>query len=218
MAFAPLISSVFRRFLRVRLGDINTAERTDYAVAYQPNTATLSKRLLDVFWRTFDLGFTAFGGPPVHFQIFHQRFVDGRGKTPWIDEQTVNALLSLITWRLFIDLRAVSRIVRALPSTSRPGIDEDAVQYRAYSRGDYTRNACIFSMVVSWRRRNVRLVSRRRENRRNASESSVRRPIWDQRRNSGDHRPSCHPTRAKGDHRPFDAPSCCIWRLLRPVL
>lgn len=45
--------------------------------------------LWDFFLRTFDLGFTAFGGPPVHFQILHQRFVDGNGKTAWIDEQTV---------------------------------------------------------------------------------------------------------------------------------
>ena len=56
---------------------------------YEPNTPKLTTRLLDVFSRTFDLGFTAFGGPPVHYQIFHRRFVDGLGKTPWIDEQTV---------------------------------------------------------------------------------------------------------------------------------
>ncbi|KIM34990.1 hypothetical protein M413DRAFT_32846 [Hebeloma cylindrosporum] len=55
----------------------------------------LSKRLLDVFWRTFDLGFTAFGGPPVHYQIFHRRFVDGLGKIPWIDEQTFKEVFAL---------------------------------------------------------------------------------------------------------------------------
>merc|ERR1711981_1484353 len=48
----------------------------------------ISSRLIDVFVRTWDLGFTAFGGPPVHFRIAHQRFVEGKnGKTPWIDEQ-----------------------------------------------------------------------------------------------------------------------------------
>jgi hypothetical protein len=47
---------------------------------------TLSSRLLDVFLRTWDLGFTAFGGPPVHFQILHKRFVE---KEKWVDEQTV---------------------------------------------------------------------------------------------------------------------------------
>ena len=51
----------------------------------------LSSRLVDVFLRTWDLGFTAFGGPPVHFQILHQRFVEGKGgKEKWVDEQTVS--------------------------------------------------------------------------------------------------------------------------------
>lgn len=53
-------------------------------------TQSLSNRLLDVFLRTWDLGFTAFGGPPVHFQIIYARFVDGKGGGRWIDEQTVN--------------------------------------------------------------------------------------------------------------------------------
>ena len=69
-------------------------ERTrDQRNAYQANTAKLPWRIGDVFARTWDLGFTAFGGPPVHFRIFHQRFVEGRGgKAPWIDEQTVYTL------------------------------------------------------------------------------------------------------------------------------
>ena len=51
----------------------------------------LRDRLLDVFLRTWDLGFTAFGGPNVHFQIFYRRFVDTSGaKAPWVDEQTVS--------------------------------------------------------------------------------------------------------------------------------
>lgn len=58
--------------------------------AYQANNGKLLRRLQDVFIRTWDLGFTAFGGPPVHFRILHQRFVEGRGKTPWLDEQTVS--------------------------------------------------------------------------------------------------------------------------------
>lgn len=61
--------------------------------AYQVNTANLSARLWDVFCRTYDLGFIGFGGPPVHFQIWHRRFVDGLGKPPWIDEQTVSKTL-----------------------------------------------------------------------------------------------------------------------------
>lgn len=52
----------------------------------------LPQRLAEVFATTWDLGFTAFGGPPVHFQILHQRFVkggrSGQGKK-WCDEDTV---------------------------------------------------------------------------------------------------------------------------------
>ena len=48
-------------------------------------------RLKDAARETWYLGFTAFGGPPVHFQIFHQKFVESKdGKTPWISEQTVS--------------------------------------------------------------------------------------------------------------------------------
>jgi hypothetical protein len=54
------------------------------------NRSQLGLRIFDVFLRTWDLGFTAFGGPPVHFKILRQRFVLGSGgNTPWIDEQTV---------------------------------------------------------------------------------------------------------------------------------
>lgn len=54
------------------------------------NRKSLPSRLVDVFLRTWDLGFTAFGGPPVHFQILHSRFVEGEGgKEKWVDEQTV---------------------------------------------------------------------------------------------------------------------------------
>ncbi|KAF5333633.1 hypothetical protein D9611_002564 [Ephemerocybe angulata] len=63
--------------------------------AYQVNTSKLSVRLWDVFSRTFDLGVTAFGGPPVHFQIFYRRFVDGAGKVPWIDDQTYQEIFAV---------------------------------------------------------------------------------------------------------------------------
>ncbi|KAL2869764.1 chromate transporter [Aspergillus lucknowensis] len=53
---------------------------------------TLPLRLLDVFLRTWDLGFTAFGGPPVHFQILHARFVE---KEKWVDEQTYQELFAI---------------------------------------------------------------------------------------------------------------------------
>jgi hypothetical protein len=59
--------------------------------ALKTNQSKLVHRLVDVLLRTWDLGFTAFGGPPVHFKIIHQRFVEGRGgRAPWIDEQTVS--------------------------------------------------------------------------------------------------------------------------------
>ncbi|KAL2821438.1 chromate transporter-domain-containing protein [Aspergillus cavernicola] len=54
--------------------------------------SSLINRLLDVFLRTWDLGFTAFGGPPVHFQILHARFVE---KEKWVDEQTYQELFAI---------------------------------------------------------------------------------------------------------------------------
>ncbi|KAL1962263.1 hypothetical protein VTN77DRAFT_9853 [Rasamsonia byssochlamydoides] len=57
---------------------------------------SLPHRLIDVFLRTWDLGFTAFGGPPVHFQILHSRFVEGSGgKEKWVDEQTYQELFAI---------------------------------------------------------------------------------------------------------------------------
>lgn len=61
----------------------------DGANACKPNDHHILFRLADVFLRTWDLGFTAFGGPPVHFQILHQRFVDSKGFAPWVNDQTV---------------------------------------------------------------------------------------------------------------------------------
>ncbi|ERF75922.1 hypothetical protein EPUS_01288 [Endocarpon pusillum Z07020] len=56
---------------------------------------SLSTRLLEVFLRTWDLGLTAFGGPPVHFQIIYGRFVEGKGGNKWIDEQTYQELFAV---------------------------------------------------------------------------------------------------------------------------
>lgn len=66
-------------------------ERRQHSASPQPNTGKLGWRLAEVTARMWDLGFTAFGGPPVHFQILHRRFVDGKGHfgAKWIDEQTV---------------------------------------------------------------------------------------------------------------------------------
>jgi hypothetical protein len=66
--------------------------RTQCSASPQPNTGKLGWRLAEVTARMWDLGFTAFGGPPVHFQILYRRFVDGKGHfgAKWIDEQTVS--------------------------------------------------------------------------------------------------------------------------------
>ena len=61
-----------------------------YTRASMPSLVKSS--LLDVFLRTWYLGFTSFGGPVVHFQIFHRMFVEGQN--PWLDEQTVRVLPS----------------------------------------------------------------------------------------------------------------------------
>lgn len=60
--------------------------------AYQANTNKLMLRFWEVVVNFWDLGFTAFGGPPVHFQILRTRFVDeeASGRIPWIDEQAVS--------------------------------------------------------------------------------------------------------------------------------
>lgn len=66
--------------------------RSQRDTSFQANTQKLQWRLVELFMRTWDLGFTAFGGPPVHFQILHRRFVEGvgfSGGSKWIDEQTV---------------------------------------------------------------------------------------------------------------------------------
>ncbi|KAF3396422.1 hypothetical protein F1880_006582 [Penicillium rolfsii] len=63
---------------------------------YEGNEDSLAHRLADVFLRTWDLGFVAFGGPPVHFQILHRRFVEGKGgKEKWVDEQTYQELFAI---------------------------------------------------------------------------------------------------------------------------
>ncbi|KAJ5569179.1 hypothetical protein N7450_011665 [Penicillium hetheringtonii] len=63
---------------------------------HEESEKSLPSRLLDVFLRTWDLGFTAFGGPPVHFQILHSRFVEGKGdKEQWVDEQTYQELFAI---------------------------------------------------------------------------------------------------------------------------
>lgn len=78
-----LLSSSFRSAYEYQRDERN---------ACRPNDRHLLFRLACVFLRIWDLGFTAFGGPPVHFRIIHQRFVDSKGYAPWLNEQTVRRL------------------------------------------------------------------------------------------------------------------------------
>ncbi|KAJ1324407.1 chromate transporter [Microdochium nivale] len=54
--------------------------------------ADLPARLWNVTQHNWHLGITAFGGPPVHFKIFHEKFVN---RLEWIDEQVYQELFSL---------------------------------------------------------------------------------------------------------------------------
>ncbi|QRV96295.1 chromate ion transporter [Ceratobasidium sp. AG-Ba] len=84
------LPSVFERYASVLL-----PSRRRRTTSQPANDNTDKNKLVDLFIRTFDLGFTAFGGPPVHFQIQHHRFVEGNGKQPWVDEQTYQELFSI---------------------------------------------------------------------------------------------------------------------------
>ncbi|KAG9239531.1 chromate transporter-domain-containing protein [Amylocarpus encephaloides] len=49
-------------------------------------------QVLDFLRVNWHLGFTAFGSPPVHFQIFHRKFVE---KEKWIDEQLYQEIFAI---------------------------------------------------------------------------------------------------------------------------
>ncbi|KAK8872407.1 chromate ion transporter [Apiospora arundinis] len=56
------------------------------------HTTDLAARCWNTIRENWYLGFTSFGGPPVHFKIFHDKFVD---KILWIDEQVYQELFSV---------------------------------------------------------------------------------------------------------------------------
>ncbi|KAL2065179.1 hypothetical protein VTL71DRAFT_4320 [Oculimacula yallundae] len=58
----------------------------------QHNAPEIWEQMKDVFAKNWHLGFTAFGGPPVHFQIIHKKFVE---KNKWIDEQLYQEIFAL---------------------------------------------------------------------------------------------------------------------------
>ncbi|KAG8823679.1 hypothetical protein FRC19_003341, partial [Serendipita sp. 401] len=53
---------------------------------------SLKRRLITVAINYADLGFTSFGGPPVHFGILYDRFVKKLG---WIDDKTYQELFAV---------------------------------------------------------------------------------------------------------------------------
>lgn len=113
MASLPLPSGLLQPLRRLRSLHVAARERANDGDGPQVNRKSLPYRLADVYFRTWDLGFTAFGGPPVHFQILHQRFVEGRGaKEKWVDEQTV---------------RKIGLQLRATQGTSRGSFISNAV-------------------------------------------------------------------------------------------
>ncbi|KAH7274788.1 chromate transporter-domain-containing protein [Fusarium solani] len=56
------------------------------------NTANLGGRFWNTVRENWYLGFTSFGGPPVHFKIFNDKFVT---KLAWIDQQMYQELFSV---------------------------------------------------------------------------------------------------------------------------
>lgn len=86
-----LLPAPIARHLHSLRSLVNQRRRQSNPVQESPS---LLSRLANVFVRTWDLGFTAFGGPPVHFRIMYQRFVEGKGgKQKWVNEQTVRCYI-----------------------------------------------------------------------------------------------------------------------------
>ncbi|RSL66368.1 hypothetical protein CEP53_003361 [Fusarium sp. AF-6] len=56
------------------------------------NTSNLSGRFWSTIRENWSLGFTSFGGPPVHFKTFNDKFVT---KLSWIDQQMYQELFSV---------------------------------------------------------------------------------------------------------------------------
>lgn len=125
------------------------AGATEPARAEEP----LLGRLSEVVRHTWYLGFTSFGGPPVHFQIFHARFVE---KEKWVDEQTVGTYLSE-DWYSWVLMSIVPRTLRHMSGSSWTGVYKDVVLFGVAPRGIYPGLACIFSLVV-WIRLQMRLL------------------------------------------------------------
>lgn len=104
--------------------------------AGKPNTNHLLFRLADVFLRTWDLGFTAFGGPPVHFQILYGRFVESKGgHAAWVDKQTVRIQtvpeFLMIRADVFSQYQELFAVSQALPGPASTKLLYSLVMYHA---------------------------------------------------------------------------------------
>ncbi|KAK1595472.1 chromate transporter [Colletotrichum navitas] len=62
------------------------------AASWEHRLRADAARAADVFRYNWHLGVTAFGGPPAHFKIFHDRFVT---RLRWIDEDMFSELFSI---------------------------------------------------------------------------------------------------------------------------
>jgi hypothetical protein len=125
------LSSILSPALRGRLNALHSLlkpkqpESNSYGISNGTSNGTsksLSARLVDAFLRTWDLGFTSFGGPPVHFQILHRRFVEGQGgKEKWVDEQTVSLIYTVLSifLRIHTDISEVPRDICDMSGSSR---------------------------------------------------------------------------------------------------
>jgi hypothetical protein len=156
------------------------AQRSDA----QPADSKLALRLSEVFRRTWDLGFTAFGGPPVHFQILHRRFVEGlgfQGGSKWIDEQTVSSTVCVL--RSATDRCAtVSRVVRNMSSTSWSSVHKDALQHHADSCWARLGGLCLFAMELAWGNWYVWVIARCTEDARSIATHCVCFAQWNERK------------------------------------
>ncbi|RJE24739.1 Chromate ion transporter [Aspergillus sclerotialis] len=105
---------------------------------------SLYSRLSETIRHTWYLGFTSFGGPPVHFQIFHARFVE---KEKWVDEQTVDFCQSGV-WRIQGLMSIVSRTLRHLSGPSWACIYKNVILFGVAPCGVYPGLSRISSLVT----------------------------------------------------------------------
>lgn len=141
---------------------LRTFVHTKRTALPQPNTRNLRWRLAEVTANMWDLGFTAFGGPPVHFQILHRRFVDGEGHfgAKWIDEQTVSVLEANFLLHVSDKGHIVSRALRNLSGASGPSFYQNGVLYRDDPRRPYRSYLCLLTLELTWRDWDVRSFTR----------------------------------------------------------